>query len=159
MTHARVRVVAVAVLIAALLVGGIALALRVTMSGSGSHGPVLSGWSILESCTPAMPGDSRGSVGSASYTAKATATSRFVADNEVLLETGNGSFRGRISEVSLDARVDVSVAGPHQFLNVDKIVPPVYGMTPSTDVSVIRRTEIYTRAHTAGIGSTRRQGF
>lgn len=105
----------------------IVLGLTVSMTGSGSVGHVLPGWSVLESCTPAMPGDSRGSVGSASFKAGATATSRFVADNTVELSHSGGTFRGRISDVQLVGdEAAVSVAGPLQFLNVDKTMPPVW---------------------------------
>lgn len=115
-----------AVLLGCLLVGVIALALRVTMTGSGSLGGVLPGWSILESCTPSMPGDSRGSLGGASFRAHAKSDSRFVADNTVDLATSNGDWLGRINEVQVGARADVSAVGALQFLNVDKTMPPVW---------------------------------
>jgi len=122
----RIRGFALVVVPLAFLVV-IALGLSVSMTGSGTVGHVLPGWSVLESCTPAMPGDSRGSVGSASFKAGATSTSRFVADNEVTLESAAGTFLGRASDVSLVGdEVAVSVAGPLQFLNVDKTMPPVW---------------------------------
>lgn len=122
----RMKILA-AIVLGCLFVGVIALALRVTMTGSGSLGGVMPGWSILESCTPSMPGDSRGSVGSASFRAHAKTDSRFVADNTVTAETSNGSWLGRISEVAVDGlRADVSAAGALQFLNVDKTMPPAW---------------------------------
>lgn len=121
----RFKIVAAFVL-ASLFVGVIALALRVTMTGSGAIGHV-EGWSILESCTPAMPGDSRGSMGTASVRAQAKSTSRFVMDNEALLESSAGSARMRVSEVAVDnLGVDLSLVGPAQFLNVDKTMPPLW---------------------------------
>jgi hypothetical protein len=128
----RTKIVA-ALLIGCLFVGVIALALGVTMTGSGSLGGVMPGWSVMESCTPSMPGDSRGSVGSASFRAHKKSDSRFVADNTVELETSNGTMLGRISEVSVDGlRADVSVAGATQFLNVDKTMPPVWGLNENS---------------------------
>lgn len=121
----RIRIVA-AFAVASLFVGVIALALSVTMTGSGSIGHV-AGWAILESCTPSMPGDSRGSMGTATVRAQAKSDSRFVMDNEALLESPGGSWRGRVSEVGLDALgADLSLVGPAQFLNVDKTMPPVW---------------------------------
>jgi hypothetical protein len=103
------------------------VALQVSMTGSGSLGGVLPGWSVMESCTPSMPGDSRGSVGSASFRAHKKSDSRFVADNAVTLETSSGTMLGRVAEVSVDGlRADVSVAGATQFLNVDKTMPPIW---------------------------------
>jgi hypothetical protein len=104
------------------------LTLNVTMTGSGSIGHVAAdGWSILESCTPAMPGDSRGSMGTATVRAQVKSDSRFVMDNEALLESSAGSVRMRVSEVSVDGlEANLSLVGPAQFLNVDKIVPPLY---------------------------------
>jgi hypothetical protein len=129
----RIRIVAVLAL-GCLLVGVIALALTVTMTGSGSLGHVASnGWSITEECTPAMPGDTRGSFGSAKLKAKAKSDSRFVMDNTITMDTGNGAFTGRVIDVTLDnLNADVSVAGPGQFLNIDKTMPPVW-FTDSND--------------------------
>lgn len=121
----KIRVFLIAA-VSLLLVGGSTVALTVSMSGSGSVGDVLPGWSVLEQCTPAMPGDSRGSVGSASFSARATADSRFVANNDVELTSPGGTFRGRVSEVAVGARADVSVAGAAQFLNVERTMPPVW---------------------------------
>jgi hypothetical protein len=122
----RIKIVA-ALTLGCLFLGVIALALNVTMTGSGSLGGVLPGWSVMESCTPSMPGDSRGSVGSASFRAHKKSDSRFVADNAATLETSNGTMLGRIAEVSVDGlRADVSVAGATQFLNVDKTMPPIW---------------------------------
>ena len=121
----RTKIVA-AVILGCLLVGVIALALRVTMTGSGSLGGVLPGWSVLESCTPSTPGDSRGGLGGASFRAYAKSDSRFVQDNTVELETSNGSMLGRINEVQVGARADVSAVGALQFLHVDKTMPPVW---------------------------------
>lgn len=124
----RTKILA-AIVLGCLFVGVIALALRVTMTGSGSLGGVMPGWSILESCTPSMPGDSRGSVGSVSFRTHAKTDSRFVADNTVTAETSNGSWLGRISEVAVDQlRADVSAAGALQFLNVDKTLAPVWAL-------------------------------
>lgn len=121
----RIKIVVAIALASLLAVGGI-VALSVTMTGSGSVGAILPGWSVIEQCTPAKPGDSRGSVGSASFRAKANTDSRFVMDNEVLMEAVPGSFRGRVSEVSVGAQAEVSVVGPTQFLNVDKTMPPIW---------------------------------
>lgn len=121
----RIKIVA-AIILGCLLVGVIALALRVTMTGSGSLGGVLPGWSILESCTPSMPGDSRGSLGGASFSAHAKTDSRFVADNTVELSHVSGDWLGRVSEVQVGARADVSAVGALQFLNVDKTMPPIW---------------------------------
>jgi hypothetical protein len=104
------------------------VSLDVTMTGSGSIGHVAAaGWSILESCTPAMPGDSRGSMGTATVRAQVKSDSRFVMDNEALLESSAGSVRMRVSEVSVDGlEANLSLVGPAQFLNVDKTMPPVW---------------------------------
>lgn len=131
----KIRVFLIAA-VSLLLVGGSTVALTVSMSGSGSVGDVLPGWSVLEQCTPAMPGDSRGSVGSASFSARATSDSRFVANNDVELVSPGGTFRGRVSEVAVGARADVSVAGAAQFLNVERIMPPVWFDT-SNDTSFV----------------------
>lgn len=102
------------------------MALHVSMTGSGSIGGVLPGWDVVEQATPCVPGDSRGGVGSASLRARAKSDSRFVMDNEVELTTPAGSFRGRVSEARTAKTVDMAIAGPHQFLNVDKTMPTIW---------------------------------
>lgn len=104
----------------------VVLGLSVSMTGSGTLGQVLPGWSILEECTPAVPADTRGSVGSGSFSADVTSTSRFVTDNSVVMSSDAGAFRGRVSDVAIGTQADVSVAGPLQFLNVDKTMPPIW---------------------------------
>jgi hypothetical protein len=123
----RIRIVA-ALVLGCLILGVSAVALTVTMVGSGSLGHVgANGWSITEECTPAMPGDTRGSFGDAKLRAKAKSDSRFVMDNTITMDTGNGAFLGRVSDVAVDnLNADVSVAGPGQFLNVDKTMPPIW---------------------------------
>lgn len=100
----------------------------IAMTGSGTIGHVSDdGWNIIEQGTPEMPGDSRGAFGSASVTAQAKSDSRFVMDNEAMLTSPGGVFRGRVSEVSVETLdVRLSLVGPLQFLNVDKTVPPVW---------------------------------
>jgi hypothetical protein len=102
------------------------VALSVSMTGSGTIGGVLPGWSITEQATPCVPGDTRGGFGSASLRAWAKPDSRFVQDNEIVLESPAGTTRGRVSEARVGARADLSVAGALQFLNVDKTLPPVW---------------------------------
>jgi hypothetical protein len=100
----------------------------VSMTGSGSIGHVeAGGWSISEEATPAMPGDTRGSFGSAKLTAGVKSDSRFVMDNEIVMDTGNGSMTGRVIDVSVDnLNATLSIAGPGQFLNVDKTMAPIW---------------------------------
>jgi hypothetical protein len=110
----------------------------VSMTGSGSIGHVeAGGWSINEQATPAMPGDTRGSFGSAKLTAGVKSDSRFVMDNEITMDTGNGSQTGRVIDVSIDnLNATLSIAGPGQFLQVDKIMPPIWVNDPNTFLAV-----------------------
>lgn len=100
------------------------------MTGSGSHGSTLPGWSITEEVTPAVPGDTRGAVTSARFSAHAREDSRFVADNLATLTTQAGSMEGRVSDVSITgATAALGVAGLMQRFVVDHAYGPVSEFT------------------------------
>lgn len=121
----RIRV---PVILSIAVVGVVALGLTVASTGSGQLGHIGPAWQLLESCTPDVPGDTQGSVGSASFTAGVTSTSRYVADNPVALtHPDSGTFRGRITganEQGLES--SVSVAGGLGFLVANRTMPPIW---------------------------------
>ena len=111
-----------------LLVGlVVAAVVSVALTGSGTIGAVAPGWSVVEECSPVVPGDSSGSVGSASLTVGRTATSRYVADNAAVLSSDAGDWYGTVGSVSeRGLSSDVSVAGRLGFAVADRVMPPVW---------------------------------
>ncbi len=85
---------------------------EVTLTGSGTIGPVAEGWKVEQSATPVAIGDTSGSVGAASLEAASTRDSVFAIDNGFELTDANlGTFTGQVinspvtgARVSLDAK-------------------------------------------------------
>lgn len=112
---------------AALIVLAVAVAVTVTLTGSGTIGTVAPGWSVVEECTPATPGDTSGSVGSASLSAARTSTSRYVAENAAVLTSGAGSWYGTVESVGeLGLGSQLTFAGRMSFAVVDRTMPPIW---------------------------------
>jgi hypothetical protein len=107
----------------------VALALSIAMTGSGTLGPVVPGWSITEQCTPVALGDASGSVGSVNgLTTKVKSDSRYVQDNPVALTHDTaGVFRGSVQSVAVDAlSAAAEISGGLSFLVADRTMPPVW---------------------------------
>jgi hypothetical protein len=112
---------------AALIVLAAAVALTVTMTGSGTIGNVAPGWSVVEECTPHVPGDTSGSVGSASLSAAKTSTSRYVAENTAVLASPAGSWYGGVDSVGEQGLgAQISMSGRLGFTVADRVMPPVW---------------------------------
>jgi hypothetical protein len=105
----------------------VTVAVTVMLTGSGTIGPVAPGWSVLEECTPVVPGDTSGSVGSASLGAARTSTSRYVADNGAVLSSGAGSWYGSVDSVGEQGlSAQLTMAGRLGFAVADRTMPPVW---------------------------------
>lgn len=73
------------------------MTVNVTLTGSGTIGPIEPGWAVQESCTPVALGDTSGSVGSATLDAASTTESVFAIDNGfTLTDTNLGTFAGTV---------------------------------------------------------------
>lgn len=100
----------------------------ITLTGSGEVGPHRPGWSVSEDASPIAIGDSSGSVGAASSTHQALATSPFVVDNDFEVSHPQlGEWVGSVQNVSA-AGIDaaLSVTGFLGFLNQTVTAPPMY---------------------------------
>jgi len=108
--------------------GVLFVAVSVALVGSGAVGPVLPGWQVVQDCTPAAPGDTSGSVGSASLDAAATSTSLFAIDNDfTLTDATSGTFKGNVvGSPVVGSRAHLDVAGKLNFLVADRTVDPVW---------------------------------
>lgn len=100
----------------------------VTLTGSGNVGKLGPKWAVNQQCTPVAPGDTSGSVGSASLDAFARSTSVFAIDNDLTLtDTTAGEFRGNVVASPVTGRkVHLDVAGKLNFLVADRTVDPVW---------------------------------
>jgi hypothetical protein len=106
------------------------MTLSLAMTGSGTIGEIYPGWEIVEQATPAMPGDSRGSVTYAKFSGRANDDSRFLADNAATLTTPFGVMDGRISEVSIvGLEATASVVGTMQQFVTDHSFGPIAEFT------------------------------
>lgn len=107
---------------------GLAVAASVALVGSGAIGDVMPGWRVSQDCTPAAPGDTSGSVGSASVDAAATSTSVFAIDNDfTLTDSTSGSFKGNVVGSPVQGgKVHLDVAGKLNFLVADRTAGPVW---------------------------------
>lgn len=114
------------ILLASILV--VLVAAEVTLVGSGNIGKLSPKWSVSEECTPVAPGDTTGSVGSASLDAFARRTSVFAIDNDfTLTDPTSGNFRGNVVASPVSGRkVHLDVAGKLNFLVADRTVDPVW---------------------------------
>lgn len=111
-----------------LLILGVMMAANVTLTGSGQIGRLGPKWSVTQQCTPAAPGDTSGSVGSASMDAFARSTSVFAIDNDLILtDPTAGEFRGNVvASPVVGRKVHLDVAGKLNFLVADRTVDPVW---------------------------------
>lgn len=100
----------------------------VALVGSGSIGGVIPGWRVSQECTPIAPGDTSGSVGSASVDAQANSTSVFSVDNDfTLTDDTSGTFLGNVSASPVTGgSVHLDVSGKLNFLVADRTVDPVW---------------------------------
>lgn len=86
------------------------MALSVSLTGSGTLGPVLPGWSVTEDATPVAPGDTGGGTGSVSFSARHGEDSEFVIDNLLTVtDTNLGTITGgKISNVTSNGAAEAT---------------------------------------------------
>lgn len=103
------------------------MGLTLTMTGSGTLGPVVPGWSVTEQCTPVALGDQSGSVGTASLSAGVNSDSRYVQDNAITLtHDAAGAFCGAVQSASVgNLTVSAEVSGGLAFAVADRTMPAV----------------------------------
>lgn len=71
------------------------MALTVNLTGSGTIGPLLPGWSVTEDATPVAPGDTSGGVGAINFEASHGEDSEFIIGNALAVEAdGLGTISG-----------------------------------------------------------------
>ncbi len=92
----------------------------VNLTGNGSIGKILPGWSVREDITPFIPGDSSGGVGQVSLSAGRAADSEFVYENNsTFTHPSLGSLTGEVmantvsgSSDALTTTVDMTLSTP-----------------------------------------------
>jgi hypothetical protein len=103
------------------------MALEVSMTGSGTIGPIAPGWTVNEYITPVAIGDTGSGTGSVSFSARSTEDSLLVINNDVDSNpNGLGVVSGVVQSVS-ETGITASVTHG-TFLdkfNLDVVVPPI----------------------------------
>lgn len=107
---------------------------ELSVSGPGTIGDLVPGWSVNEQATAAAIGQSEGSVGSASFTAARTSLSEYVGATTVELEHPDlGLWSGRVGSVDLgNLTVGMSAAGETAALVANATARPFTAGTPIT---------------------------
>jgi len=103
------------------------VALSVALTGTGSVGDIVDGWSVGEFATPATIGASAAGTGTVSFSARATADSLTVINNNAVSTVNNlGTVEGVIQSVSqTGATVSVTHNTVLENYNMDVSVAPV----------------------------------
>jgi len=92
----------------------------VTLTGNGTIGPIIPGWSVREDATPIVPGDSSGGVGQISLSAGRAKDSEFVYENKsTFTHPSLGALSGEVmsnevngSSDALTSTVDFTLSTP-----------------------------------------------
>lgn len=115
------------------------MTIEVNMSGSGTLGPVVPGWSVNEYATPVVIGSTAGGTGNVSFSAGARDDSLFVVNNTITTtETDLGQISGVVKAVS-QTGLNVSVTHDSLLSKLDVIrdMPALgsSGMLPVVDLA------------------------
>lgn len=104
------------------------------LTGSGTVGDILPGWSVTEDATPVAPGDFSGGTGSVGVTAQQAADSEFVVNNlSVFTHDRLGTISGKVVSVTsngatedTDTVVPMTLTTPLTKLAAERTAPPVW---------------------------------
>lgn len=111
------------------------MAVTISMTGSGTVGDISTGWSVDESATTVNPSESSGGTGSISMAAKATDTSEFVSENDIIFTHDKlGNISGLVGNVTRSgAIVGLGIAPLSSLLNAERNAPPT-GQQPLSEI-------------------------
>ena len=114
------------------------MSIKVAMTGSGSIGELIPGWSVQEFATPVIIGNTAGGTGNVSMNAKALDDSLFVVNNNIVTtEDTLGSIFGVVKTVSQTGiNVSVSHDTPLSIFDANFTIPALGagGVYPAVDL-------------------------
>lgn len=103
------------------------MALTVEMTGSGTIGNIVPGWSVSEFATPVAIGENAGGTGQVSFSAEATEDSVLVLNNEITSShEALGNVPGIVRTVS-ESGINVNITHDTALarFDADRFIPPL----------------------------------
>lgn len=114
------------------------MSIKVSMTGSGTIGPIIPGWNVQEYATPNVLGNTAGGTGSVGFSARAEDDSLLINNNDVTTSDDTlGSIIGIVKNVSQSgSTVSVSHSNALDFYDSTKIIPPIRTGNPATALDI-----------------------
>jgi len=119
------------------------MALNIAMTGTGTVGDIVPGWSVNEFATPVVSGNYSGGTGDVSLNASARDDSYFIVNNNIVstftdLNGVNHNITGTVRGVS---RQGLNVSFNHTTIlekfNAEKTIPPLMIGSPLAAVDLL----------------------
>lgn len=111
--------------------------IELAMTGSGSVGDILQGWTVTEGATPTNATDIGGGTGSVSMSARSKDSSVFVVDNDATITHKKlGAIQGIVGNITDGGSVSgMTIAPTISLLSAERNMPPTGNQPLSTTIS------------------------